>query len=140
MIGLAISMLLIFGALVTMFSINCFAVLTFIAGARKLDWTARLGASVVFGIAITISVLVFNLFSWNVMSLFLLAGITGICFTTMELNSETEKQDLIKGSYLNSKPRSIGNMLFKYIKSVVFAIGLVLCLLLILSLSFVNLF
>src|SRR5690606_7219008 len=107
---------------------------------RKLDRTARLGASIVFGLAITISILVFNLFSCSVMSLFLLAGITGISFTSLELNSETERQDLTKGSHLNSKPRSIGNMLFKYIKSVVFAIGLVLCLLLILSLSFVNLF
>lgn len=92
MLALVICILLIFATFLTAGAINCYALLTLTIRSKQSDKSTLLGISVIVSLLLTIAVMVFSIIPWEQINLFLLAGITGIGYTTIKLNKDVKRE------------------------------------------------
>jgi hypothetical protein len=90
MLALVICILLIFASLLIAGAINCYALLALTIGSKS-DRSTLLGISVFISLVLTIGITVFSIIPWEQINLFLLAGITGIGYTTVKLNKDAKR-------------------------------------------------
>ena len=116
-------------------AINCYAVLNLTISTKKLDRATRLGISVIVSLAVTICVMIFKVVPWDEINLFLLAGITGIGYTSVELTALNKSNEVFvidNRSILDRQRWS--KVLLMFLKNVGIVMLVVLCLILIISL------